>query len=316
MRHGVVKVETMKRIFLLLVLALAARSASAFEDARQNAAADLMRRCETVLWEEKLKRVPDFDVRLDPDHTGLVGEEFTALATTPGSWHDKRAAAQPEMAGAVAGYLIGAGVKEWDWFGINGTSSYPGFTMAALCAARTLKLNTVFVLSYGASMYGGTLPRFTVPVMLDALRERGVVDVKIDALTPGGVDDRMRRNVLDEDVLPLVRRLMGERRETCMIPADLRMSMAFRQMLFAAKPIKAFVSCGGSWLSLGRSMEEGAVLPHGLIMPPWPVKPKTWDRGLIMDFLEKGVPCIHLLFTKGVCRDWNLPHGTGPEPNF
>ena len=41
-----------------------------------------MRRCETVLWEEKLKRVPDFDVRLDPDHTGLVGEEFTALATT------------------------------------------------------------------------------------------------------------------------------------------------------------------------------------------------------------------------------------------
>ena len=123
MRHGVVKVETMKRIFLLLVLALAARSASAFEDARQNAAADLMRRCETVLWEEKLKRVPDFDVRLDPDHTGLVGEEFTALATTPGSWHDKRAAAQPEMAGAVAGYLIRAGVKEGDWIGINATSS-------------------------------------------------------------------------------------------------------------------------------------------------------------------------------------------------
>ena len=103
-RRDVMKVGTMKRIFLCLILALAARPVFAFEDARQNAAADLMRRCETALWEEMLKRVPDFDVRLDPDRTGLVGEEFTALATTPGSWHDKRAAAQPEMAGALGAW--------------------------------------------------------------------------------------------------------------------------------------------------------------------------------------------------------------------
>lgn len=309
------RAKTTKKILLLLA-ALAAGPAAAFEDARQDAAVELMRRCEAALWEERAKRVPGFDARADPDRTGLIGAEFSALATTPGSWHDKRASVRPEMAGAVAGYLLRAGVAEGDWIGINSSSSYPGFTVASLCAARALKLNTVFVLSYGASMYGGTLTDFTIPVMLDALRERGLLDAKIDVLTPGGDGDRIPRGIMGGDVLPLVRRLMSARAETCLVPDGARTSMEFRRMLFFARPLRAFINCGGPESSMGGDQAAALALPHGLIVPPYAVPPAAWNRGLIMDFLEKGVPCVHLLFTGGVCRDWGLPYGTGPEPDF
>ncbi len=305
----------MKQILILLIL-MVALPASAFDDPRQDEAAELMRRCEAVLWQEKMKCLPDYDERCDPEHTGLVGRSLTDLTTTPGSWHDKRAASQPEMAGAVAGYLIRAGVNPGDWIGINSTSSYPGFTLATLCAAKTLGLNTVFSLSYGSSQCGGNLPEFTFPVMLDALRSAGLLDAKIDLLTPGGIDDRIRKNLLEEDALPVVRRLMGERPETCLVPEGHRASMAARQALFASRELKAFVSCGGSWLSMGRDIERSVKLPHGLIMPSYPVPPASWNRGLIGDFLARGVPCVHLLFTRGVCADWGLPHGKGPEPDF
>jgi poly-gamma-glutamate system protein len=308
----------MKRIFRLAVLLLIASvlPAWAFDDPRQNDAVELMRRCEQKLWSVKQSIVPEFDQRLDPDHTGLIGLEISPLATTPGSWHDKRWSSQPEMAGAVAGYLIRAGVRENDWIGINATSSYPGFVLAAHCAAKALKLNTVFVLSYGSSMYGADIPKFTLPVMFDVLRDGGIMDVRIDGLTPGGIDDRIRRNVLGQNALPDVLILMAQRSETCLVPEDHYASMMFRRALFGSRPLKAFVNCGGSWLSLGVSIETGKLMPHGLIMPPPAVEAKGWNRGLIMDYLEKGVPCIHLLFTRGICEDWGLKYESGPEPNF
>jgi len=308
----------MNRCLIAVALLLWASVAFAFDDPRQDAAAELMRRCEAVLWQKKGELAPGFDERSDPRRTGLVGQMVSSLTTTPGSWHDKNAAAQPEMAGAVAGYLLRAGVKPGDWIGVNSTSSYPGFTLAALCAAKTLGLKTVLALSYGSSQWGGNVPQFTFPVMLDALREAGLLNVRPDLLTPGGWDDRIRKHILGEDdPLPVVRALMAERPETCLVPEGHRASMLARQTLFAQHELKAFVSCGGSWLSMGRRMETAVTLPHGLILPGQiALPPKTWNRGLIYDFLGKGVPCVHLLFTRGVCADWGLPHTKGPEPDF
>ena len=308
----------MKRNLKLAVLLflVSAMPAPAFEDPRQDEAVELMRRCEQKLWSARKLIVPEFDQRLDPDHTGLIGAEISQLVTTPGSWHDKRWSSQPEMAGAVAGYLIRAGVRSGDWIGINATSSYPGFVLAVHCAAKVLKLNTLFVLSYGSSMYGSDIPKFTLPVMFDVLRREGVLDVRIDALTPGGIDDRIRRNVLEENALPEVIVLMAQRNETCMVPDGHYTSMMFRRALFESRPLKAFVNCGGSWLSLGTAIEFGEQMPHGLIMPSYSVKSKGWSRGLIKDYLEKGVPCLHLLFPRGICEDWGLKYESGPEPNF
>lgn len=306
----------MKKLLAPLLLLFLAASALAFDDPRQDEAVRLMERCEAVLWREKMARLPKFDARADPDRTGLIGGALTSLTTTPGSWHDKRAAANPGMAGAVAGYLLRAGVREGDWIGVNSTSSYPGFTLATMCAARVLGLKTLFALSYGSSQWGGNLPEFTVPAMFDVLRAHGVLDAKIDLLTPGGYDDRIRKNLLEEDALPEVRRLMAERAETCLVPEGHRASIAARRALFRSRDLKAFVSCGGSWLSMGRDIETGVSLPHGLILQGGPLPPPSWDRGLIADFLSEGVPCVHLLFTRGVCEDWNLPHTSGPEPDF
>lgn len=299
--------------FLAVCLFAAVQAeAAAFEDPRQNEAVCLMARCEEVLWREKLKRCPDFDVRLDPEHTGLVGTEFTPLTTTLGHWRDKVVSARPSMAGAVSGYFLRAGLCRGNAVAINASGSFPGFTLAALCAAQVMGLEAVLVCSYGASMYGGTVPEFTFPVMLDILRGEGLLGAEIAAVSPGGRDDSMSE-VLLEDGRPLVQKLMAQRPER-RLNSGFAANMEARREIFFSRPVKLFVSCGGPETSMGRG-DDGPELPHGLIMP-YPSAAEAPDGGLISEFLERGVPVIHLLYTAGICRDWGLPCEEMPDPEF
>jgi poly-gamma-glutamate system protein len=305
-----------RRAFGLLAAAALILSAPvtlrAFDDPLQNAAVCLMAQCEKVLWREKLKRCPDFDVRLDPEHSGLVGVEFTPLTTTLGHWRDKVVSARPSMAGAVAGYFLKAGLRRGDTAAVNASGSFPGFTLAVLCAAQVMGIEPVLVCSYGSSMYGGTLPQFTFPVMLDVLRKSGLLNAGIAALSPGGRDDAMAE-VLLEDGRPLVKKLMASRHERC-LDGGFTANMKARREIFFSHSVKIFVSCGGAGTSMGRG-DDGPELPHGLILSS-PAMPSGADRGLIYDFLERGVPVVHLLYTEGICRDWNLPCEEMADPEF
>ena len=127
-----------------------------------------MARCEGVLYEEKC-RLGLYDAETDPEKTGLIGVEFSPLTTSQGHLPDKQAAARPAMADVVAEYLRRAGVEEGDWVAVNASASFPGFILASLCAVESMKANAQIAFSYGASMYGGTDPEFTFPVMLDLL---------------------------------------------------------------------------------------------------------------------------------------------------
>lgn len=302
----------MRKWVLVCLILCGALPARAFDDPRQNAAEDLMRRCEAVLWEAKLSSGAEVDEAMDPGHTGLVGVEYSPLTTSLGHLPDKRTAAQPAMAGAVAGYCLKAGLKADDWIAVNASGSFPGYVLATLCAAQILELKTLLVFSYGSSMYGGTVPEFTFPVALDILNAKGLLSMKIDAVAPGGAWDRMEE-VLLEDGRPLVARLMSERPEKKIQEADFIKAVERRRELFLSRPVKAFVNCGGPWSSMGLN-DDVLKVGHGLLRPYSPM-PEEKDRGLIFDFLDLGVPVIHLLYTRGICADWGISYDGAAGPD-
>lgn len=272
-------------------------------------AAELMRRCEDVLRVER-SRLGLFDPETDPDGSGLIGVEFSPLTTTLGDLADKRASARPEMADAVEAYLQRAGTASGDWIAVNASGSFPGYSLAVLCAAEVMGLKVRMVLSYGSSMYGGTTPGFTFPVMLDLLNRRGLLRTRLAAVSPGGAGDRLAETLL-EDPWPTVRSLMDSRSEPSIEEPSLSGAIRRRLDIFDAPPgVRCFVSCGGPATSLGA---EGAgemkvlSLGHGLLRKPASI-PQNEERGLIYEYLARGVPVVHLLFTRGICADFGIPY--------
>lgn len=271
-------------------------------------ASELMRRCEALICAEK-ERLGLFDPATDPGRSGLIGVEFSPLTTSLGELADKQAAARPEMADAVAEYLRRAGVASGDWVAVNASASFPGFCLAALCAAETMGAQVQLVFSYGSSMYGGTQPEFTFPAMLDLLNAAGLLRTRLRAVSAGGKQDRMRERLL-EDPLPVVSALLDSRGEEKIEADGLAGAIRRRLAIFAEtpRPVRCFVNCGGPGTSMGlsdRVLEVG----HGLLRRPTSV-PQGPERGLIFEYLARGVPVIHLLYARGICGEFGIPYGT------
>jgi len=66
--------------------------------AEQVEAAQLMKTCLEIIKEERLNRNIPIDKRLDPNQTGIIGEEFTKITTTLGNIDSKRTSSNPDFA--------------------------------------------------------------------------------------------------------------------------------------------------------------------------------------------------------------------------
>ena len=291
------------RTLLFFILLATAADASAIE---QGSASRLMARCEGVLYAEKC-RLGLYEALTDPEKTGLIGVEFSPLTTSQGHLPDKQASARPAMADAVAEYLRRAGVEEGDWVAVNASASFPGFILASLCAVESMRANAQIVFSYGASMFGGTDPEFTFPVMLDLLNSEGLLSTRLAAVASGGAGDQMAETLL-EDPRPTVDLLLASRSEKRIDAPDVAEAIRRRFEIFddTPRPVKCFISCGGPVVALGTT-EAVLELPHGLITHFEPI-PKDPERGLLFDFLDRGTPVLHLLFVRGICEDFGIPY--------
>jgi poly-gamma-glutamate system protein len=179
------------------------RARNAAPDRRAEAAA-LMARSLASIKALRLEKGLPLDRTLDPNETGIVGEEFTPLTTSLGEVAAKRTAANPAFAAVVATYFERAGLQPGDVVAIGGSGSFPAFVLASLCAARALDVRPVLIYSIGASMYGANIPGFTFVDMLARLRADGLLPYEITAVAPGGERDGGRGVLFDEEGSTLV----------------------------------------------------------------------------------------------------------------
>jgi poly-gamma-glutamate system protein len=221
----------------------------------------------------------------------------------------KRAAAHPLFAGVVARYFAQAGLHRGDVVAVGASGSFPGFILATFAAARALDLVPVAVYSVGSSMYGANLPGFTFVDMLDALRADGVLPYRFAAIAPGGRDDSGSGVLFDEDGHSLT----DEVRRTGLPVAGgdtlaVRISERLRLFERAAdgRPIRCFVNIGGAAVNFGAT-PASLGLPNGLVrrVAALPASP---TRGLVFEFLSRGVPVVHLLHVRGLAAAHGVPY--------
>ena len=282
---------------------------------RQIAAATLMARSlESIKTLRQAKGLP-LDRTLDPNETGIIGEEFTSLTTSLGEVEAKRTSANPAFAAVLVKYFDAAGLKRGDVVAVGGSGSFPALLLASLCAARVLELRPIVIYSIGASMYGANIPGFTFIDMLARLRRDGLLPYELAAVSPGGDQDGGAGVLFDEDGAAL----LSETRRSGIAVVDgttladrIQRRLRIYDATAGVRPIRCFVNVGGASANFGDT-PASLDLANGLSLKVANL-PLSPTRGLVFEFASRGIPVVHLLHVRGLARDNGLPFDPVPLP--
>jgi len=255
------------------------------------------------------------DRTLDPNETGIIGEEFTPLTTSLGEVEAKRTSANPAFGALMVKYFNDAGLQRGDVVAIGASGSFPALLLASLSAAWALELRPIVIYSIGASMYGANLPGFTFVDMLARLRADGLLPFEIAAVSPGGDQDGGAGVLFDEEgtaLLSETRRSGVPMVEGATLADRIQCRLRIYDAAAGGRPIRCFVNVGGASANFG-DIPASLDLRNGLLLgvPSVALSP---TRGLVFEFAARGVPIVHLLHVKGLARDNGLPFDPVPLP--
>jgi poly-gamma-glutamate system protein len=276
-------------------------------------AARLMERAIAIVGNSHNKAGIEIDETTDPNHTGLVGPENSELATTLGHLEAKRTTTNPNMASLIVHLLHQADVAAGDTIAVGSSASFPALMIATLAAAQAMGVYPVVILSLGASSYGGTNVDFNLLSIYQLLLHEGVLATQPAAISLGSDKD------IGQDFKPDIKERLLKQIQSSGIPfiyePDLQKNVAARMKIYqgnsSADGISAFVNIGGNYADLGTSelvLEVKPGLNRNISLPA------KSERGVLFEMAAQDVPCIHLLFIKGLAMKYGLPWDPIPLP--
>ncbi len=253
------------------------------------------------------------DETTDPNHTGLVGPAHSGLATTLGNLEAKRTTTNPNMAGLVVHLLQRAGVVPGDTVAIGSSASFPGLLVAVMAATKAMKVRPVVILSLGASSYGGTRMDFNLLDIYELLLRERFAASPPAAISLGGEQDiaaELEQGIRDQLIAQI-----RQRGIPFIYEPDLQQNVSLRMRIYKrgsdTGTISAFINIGGAYANLGTSELALALKPGLNTRIEIPAKP---ERGVLFEMAGQGIPCIHLLFIKGLTTEYGLPWDPTPLP--
>ena len=283
---------------------------------RQIEASYLMQKCEAFLYDYAKKNNIEIEEQ-DINNTALLGPEYSALATTLGDADAKRTILNPNMAALVVKYLEESGLKEGDVVAIGCSGSFPGLALASFCACTAMGLEARIIVSFGSSFYGATRPDFSMPLITYLLLDNGYIEGKLLAISPGSENDygvgafegllfeNTRQTMLDK-AFELSQKSGCEFIDL----ANLKESINRRLELYG--DVDLFINIGGASVNTGTS-SQALELSSGLVTTAKSI-PLDETRGLVFEYLDKGIPVINLLNIKTMVLDNGLPFDPVPLP--
>lgn len=282
---------------------------------QQIRAAQLMKICLERLRDERTSLEIPINHDLDPNDTGIIGDEFTDLTTSLGNLEAKRTATNPAFAALLVKYFSEAGLQRGDVVAIGASGSFPSLILATLCAANVMELRPLMIYSFGASMYGANLPEFTFVEMLKSLKRRGLLAYAPIAVSFGGDNDRAE-GLMNENAQPIFLRLA----ESSGIPLiyeatfadDVREKMRRYENAARGLSIRCFVNIGGATANIGTT-PAAFDFPNGLSKFA-STSANESERGLLLKYAARGIPAIHLLNIKDLAVKNGLPIDPVPFP--
>lgn len=270
-----------------------------------------------VIKEEREAKGIVIDEKLDPNKTGLIGEEYTLLTTTLGNLSAKRTSTNPDFAALMVKYFYEAGLQSGDIVAIGSSGSFPALLIATLSACKSMELAPLIIYSIGASEYGATIPELTFIDMLETLRENKVLPYKILAVSMGGNKDQAESMLFPESV-EIIRDIAKKTEAYFIDIEDLSENIQKRMEIYkeaaGEKPIKVFVNIGGASVNYGNT-SASITYPNGLVING-PKIPDNPERGLIFEYQLLNIPVIHLLNVRDLALKNGIPIDPIPLPEI
>lgn len=277
-------------------------------------ASTLMQHCLDILKEYVMDNNISIE-KEDLNKTGLIGPEISELTTTLGHEDAKRSTLNPNCAAMMVKYFVDAELNEGDVVAVGTSGSFPGLAIATLCAAQAMKLKVRLIASYGSSTYGATRVEFNIATILKILKISDLVEFEFLAVSPGGDNDYgvgAYDGLLYENTRDLVVSL-GQSEGVEFIDFNDVVKSIDRRLKLYGDDVDLFVNIGGACPNTGLSSAFLSV-PEGLVTE-WDQIPEAADRGLIFEYLSKGVPIINLLYVKGLMTANDLVFDPVPLPS-
>jgi len=276
-------------------------------------AARSMQAASRVLGLEKEMRGLTPPMQVDPNRTGMIGQEYTSLTTTIGELPAKRTATNPDFAAALVHQIASLELARGTPVVIVVSGSFVGGDVAAITATEALGLRPIVIASLSASMWGANEPEFNLIDMLSALRERNVIRTRAIAAVlggggaiGGGMDPdgvaALRRSAA-RDGLPIV--------EARPVAAVIDALLAHINAAASNQRPGAVVNVGGALIGLGSCRESYEWLP-GLTRRAPTCSDGT--PGLAMRLAADGLPVLHIINMRRLALEWGLPFDPIPLP--
>jgi poly-gamma-glutamate system protein len=267
-----------------------------------------------ALRESYISRGLQFDDSVDPNHTALIGVEYSEMVTTLGNADAKRSTTNPNVAGLILQLLVEAGVRRGDTIAVGCSGSFPAMAVATLAATKALGVHPVIILSLGSSSFGANRLDWTLLDILESLNNKGLMDVSVAGVSLGGADD------VGNEFETETRRILTEKIRASGIPflneSVLAQNVSRRMELYfgsrSGTRIAAFVNIGGGQADLG-------VDPLVLKLEPGVNRemtlPEKEERyGVVFAMAKRHIPVVHLLHIKGLLLKYGLPWDPTPLP--
>lgn len=306
----------MRGLVLGLAAVLAATAVSAAPATREQMlqAAQTMQAASAVLYPQKVALGIWPGPKVDPNKTGMLGQEYTPMTTSIGTLSNKRTATSPDFAAALAKRMAELGVGKGDKVLIIQSGSFLGGDIAAIAAAEALGANVILIPSMGASQFGANDLELPLIDVLSLLIEKGVIHTQPIAAVIGGAAGTGRNM---EPGSPELLRASILRRGVMLVDDPVLKTMVDRltvlvdTALGSRDQLKLMVKVGGSVISTGNCAEN---LNYSTEVRPRTDPCTGTTPGLLYLKGTETVPIIHVIDMTGMSQDMGLPYDPSPFP--
>jgi len=243
----------------------------------------------------------------DPNQTGLIGIQHSAITSEPGDLDSKLTTTNPNISAVVVELFKRCHLHSGDLVAVSFSSSFPALNLAVLSAIQTLNLKPLIITSVSSSMWGANIPEFTYLDMENFLYQNKFLNFCSSAVSIGGIDD-MGRGISPEgrDLIEMaIKRNKIQELKSKNLEEAIEKRFKFYNELAGNEKIACFINVGG-----GATALAGYELPTGILDP----LKYSFHQGLAGRFLREGVKVINLNNINYLARRFGLPIAPIPIP--
>lgn len=266
------------------------------------AASRLARRAMVAAGEMRRELDAPVDSVNDPNATGLVGMQYSALTWGRADLSDVLTTLNPNFAAALVEMLHHLGLQPGDTIGVSWDGTFPGMNIALLAACSSVGVHPVIVTAQAAGSWGANYPGMSWLDIEASLRRAGVWGYSSRFATPGGESDDGR------GLTPEGRELLADAAHKAgvelIVPDSPAAGVAAR--LAAFRNARAVVSVGRVAVDVGGPAARLATRVHR--RPTGTID----STSTVYAFLQRRVPVLYLGNPRRIAADFRLP--VAPEP--